>query len=472
MKRLNLIIILFFIMGFYSKTCALEIVYPKTNNVKISSPVTFFIGNDKPESELKINNEKVKIHPSGGFYHVVKLNAGENTFYIENSKGEKLVYNIFRPNTIIQTASNVKPITYDNPIYVEIKNNNSPLRSEPSDSGLNRLQHLERGTQLKVIGEYGKFYKIQLARDDYAWIEKSLTNKSNNQIQTFANIISYTYEKTAEFERYNINLSDKVPYILSEKRGYNLINNKYEAYSKGLDLTVYNVESQPENKFELELNSKEKLFGYDSYYTASNELIITIKKIPQVSDNQPLKNIKVTLDPGHGGSEYGAIGCLGHKEKDINLAIALKAKEYLEKKGAIVSLTRNEDSYLGLYQRVDMSKSFGSDIFISIHSNALPDALAQTYRSGASVYYFYPQSNDLARIMLETLTKELATNNDKVRQESFAVIRNTSSPAILIEVGYMINPEDNSKLITPEFQSKAGQAIANGVEKYINDLSK
>ena len=472
MKRLNLIAILLFILGFVSKTFALEIVYPKANDVKINSPVTFFIGNDKPDSNLTINNEKVKIHPSGGFYHVVKLNSGENIFNVENANGEKQLYRIFRPNFIVQSASTVKPIIYKSPIYVRVKNNNSPLRSEPSDSGLNRLQHLQKGTYLAIIGEYGKFYKTQLARDDYAWIEKSLVINENLQSPVLAKMISYTYENTAAFERYNIKLSDKVPYVLNERVSFEHINNKYEAFSKGLDLTIYNVDSQPENKFELEINSKEKLFGYDSYYTASNELIITIKKIPQVSDNQPLKNIKVTLDPGHGGSEYGAIGCLGHKEKDINLAIALKAKEYLEKKGAIVSLTRNEDFDLGLYQRVEMSKAFDSDIFISIHSNALPDALAQTYRSGTSVYYFYPQSNDLAKIMLETLTKELGTNNDKVRQESFAVIRNTSSPAILIEIGYMINPEDNSKLITPEFQTKAGQAIANGLENYISGLSK
>lgn len=180
--------------------------------------------------------------------------------------------------------------------------------------------------------------------------------------------------------------------------------------------------------------------------------------------------MKITIDPGHGGNEFGAIGCLGDKEKDVNLSISQKLKEKLENAGAKVATTRIDDTAISLTKRVEISQNNKADVFISIHNNALPDFAAKSNRSGSSVYYFYPQSKELANRILDVLTGELCMNNDKVRQESFAVIRNTESPAVLIELGYMINPEDNAKLIDCDFQEKAADAILHGLENYFNEV--
>ena len=233
---------------------------------------------------------------------------------------------------------------------------------------------------------------------------------------------------------------------------------------------VYNVSGFPENKFEFHINRTGKAFGYNTYYKNESELVIEVKNFPKIDSEKSLSNIKITIDPGHGGNEFGAIGCLGDKEKDVNLSISQKLKEKLENAGAKVVMTRMDDTAVSLTKRVEISQNNKADVFISIHNNALPDSAAKSNRNGSSVYYFYPQSKELADRILDTLTCELCMNNDKVRQESFAVIRNTESPAVLIELGYMINPEDNAKLIDCDFQEKAADAILHGLENYFNEV--
>lgn len=463
-------LIIYFIIGITMSAYAADIVYPKLNVVRINSEKTFFIGSETSGNPLTINGEKVNIHKSGGFYHVVNLNIGKNVFVIDNGNPkDKKTYTIIRPN-VKYVSKGANYTSFDTPIVYATAADNVPLRAYPNDDGHNRLQHFQKGVLLYVIGEQGSYYKVKLARDDYAWIEKKYLSKVTFDDYAPASIQSYDYEENSEYKRFAIKLDKKVPFILSENRIFNVIEQKYEPFTKGLDLTLYNVKDLPENKYELHIVNDSYLFGYSAEYSDSNELIITIKKQPKISKSYPLKGLNITLDPGHGGSEYGAIGCLGNKEKDINLAIALKTKEALEKAGANVFITRSDDSEVSLHDRVRYSQEKNSDVFISIHSNALPDSLADSKRSGTSVYYFYPQSNNLARIIQKTLTQNLGLNNDKVRNESFAVIRNTESLSILIEVGYMIVPEDNAKLIDPEFQAKAANAIVRGLEKYFSEI--
>lgn len=451
MKR-RLTYLLTSLLLFSCSSNAMDIVYPKTNNVEINSDSTFFIGNENPKSALTINSQPVDIHSTGGFLYPVNLNEGENLFVISNGVEEK-VYKIIRKK-VLNNSKVIKEISYKHPELYTINSSNVPLRSTPYDYGINRLQHLEKGIPLSVVGEYGDFYKVQLARDDYAWVAKSDVIKSEDAIST-AKIESFIYNEECGKRVFTIKLNKKVPYILSE--------------SSGLDLVVYNVEGYPENKYEFHINKTGELFGYRSYYKNNNELVIEVKNKPCVSKDNLLAGLKITLDAGHGGKELGAIGCLEDKEKDINLSVVLKLKNLLEDAGAVVYLTRENDIEVSLSDRVKFSQGKDSDIFISIHNNALPDSQAFSNRSGSSVFYFYPQSKVLGDKILNSLLS-LGLANDKLRRESFAVVRNTESLAVLVEIGYMINPEDNAKITNEAFQLQAAQAIKQGLENYFNGL--
>lgn len=432
-----------------------DIVYPKSNNVTINSPKTFFIGSENPDSQLTINGESVEIHSSGGFWHTVNLTEGENIFKIDNGKESK-TYTITRNDSNSTPKAQITEKKYNKPIVIVTNENNIPLRSTPVDFGINRLQHLQKGILFNAIGEFGDFYKVQLARDDYAWIAKSSMKELQNKDLKPAKIDSFTYEETPDKRIFKIKLSQKTPYVLYD--------------NNGLDLTVYNVEGCPFNKYEFHINPIGKLFGFNSYYKTDNELVIEVNNAPVIDKNCPLKDIKITLDAGHGGSESGAIGPLGDKEKDINLAITQKLQTKLQEAGAIVYMTRDDDSDVSLSDRVKKSNDNDSQIFLSIHNNALPDSLADRKATGTETYYFYPQSRELAKALLNTITTDLELKNNGAKQQSFAVVRNTNSLAVLLELGYIINPEDNAKLMDECFQDKAAEAIKHGLENYLNGI--
>lgn len=448
-KKSLLFVLIILFLGDISN--GFQIVYPKNQNVTINSDKTFFVGNEKTDRILKINNERVNLHSSGGFKHVVKLNYGQNLFVINNGEDKKK-YRIIRPQPQKTASVLTKPLRYATPIIISVSKDNVPLRSTPVDAGLNRLQHLEKGIEFIAIGEERGFYRVKLGRDGFGFIAKDCANAVDKPIFEYANLkygthLHHKHNKYAEFS-----LDKKVPYTVTDS-------------NSGLDIILYNMDNYIFKSFEDHIEGKP--FGYSSYYNADGVLIVSMKEFPKINFHNPLKGIKITIDAGHGGSEAGAIGCLGHKEKDINLQIAQNLKDKLVLLGAEVFMTRDDDSYVDLYERVNKSNYFDADIFLSIHNNSLPDSKADTDATGTEVYYFYPQSKDLARILAKSISDSTGFKNGGAKGQSFAVIRNTQSIAVLIEVGYMINPDDNSKLINANFQDKISDGIIEGLERYL-----
>ncbi len=429
-----------------------QIVYPKSQNVTIKADKTFFVGNEQTDKVLKINGEIVNLHPSGGFKHVVKLNSGLNTFVIDNGTEQK-TYKITRPQTVVGTNGVVvKPIIYDNPVVIMLSKDNVPLRSTPVDAGLNRLQHLPRGLEFEAIGEERGFYKVKLGRDGFGFVSKDSAVRTDKNKTDYANIRCSTHRHGKNEKFLELFLDRKVPYSVTD-------------IGTGLDISVYNVDNYMSQKYDDFIEGKP--FGYSSYYNTDGALIVSMKEFPKVNPHESLRNIKITIDAGHGGSETGAIGCLGTKEKDVNLQIAQNLRNKLENRGAKVFMTRDDDSYVELNERVEKSNYFGADIFLSIHNNSLSDSMADRDATGTETYYFYPQSKELAKILAKSISDKTGFKNGGQRGKSFAVIRNTQSIAVLIEVGYMINPDDNSKIIDNDFQNKITDGIIVGLERYL-----
>lgn len=456
-NMIRVLLLIFIAFLWCSSVYAAEIVYPKNCKTEINSPVTFFIGNEKKCSNLKINGNLVKVHSSGGFKHSVDLNYGQNEFIIQ-SDCDKKVYKIFRPYPKKEEPATAKFINYNTSKIGVTKQNNIPLRSTPStESSYNRLEHLQAGIVLNIAGEYKDFYKVKLARDDFGWILKDYVEIPDlNSNDTQALITEQKFSDSENLLTYKFKTTQKIPYILSET-------------NHGFDLTIYelNPETYPLGKYEMSIPLSGKKFGYKSYYNSGNELVIEIKK-PKAA----LKDLTVTIDAGHGGSEYGAIGCLGTKEKDINLQIAQKIEQRLKSRGINTHLTRNSDKNIGLYERVEFTNKNNSDIFISIHNNALPDQLAKMDVSGVTVYYYYPQAKKLSQNLADSIANSANIQNNGTKAQSFAVIRNPEAISVLVEVAYLITPEDNANLINENFQNKVADAIMKGLENYINDIQK
>ena len=181
----------------------------------------------------------------------------------------------------------------------------------------------------------------------------------------------------------------------------------------------------------------------------------------------------VTIDPGHGGSDPGAIGKnIGLKEKDLTLDIAKQVSEILISNGAKVTMTRSTDKLVGLYEIADIANAAKTDVFVSIHINSS----TKPSTTGTSTYIHrstdaqggsrIKESNTLAQCVQSELIKSLGLRDIGVEKADFVVLRATNMPAVLVEVAFISNQQEEQLLNSPSFCKKTAEAIASGIGVY------
>lgn len=444
MKKLFLLLLL---LSLGNGCFAFDIVYPKRKDVTVNAKSTFFIGSTS--EPIKINGQDVPTNQAGAFAYVVNLNDGQNTFTVE-SQYDRQIYVITKPVIKSGCSTPAQFIQYQEMKKVSVTTDGAPLRSTPIDAGINRMAHLQRDIILQTDGEKSGFYRVVLGKDKYGWISKSNVKMCDDNTFEHAEVKGYDYEDSKEYFTFIFHLTRPVPFEIIE--------------GDPLLIKFFNIKDD----YEMDFPTKEalggrNLAGYSGRYEG-NDFILKIRKPPVIK--RKLHGLTVTVDAGHGGYEVGSTSCLKDLEKDINLAIAKELELELKKRGAKVVMTRDDDTYVGLKDRVEKANEHDSTVFLSIHGNALPDGLDPNKSSGTSIYYYYEQAKPLAQELINTMTAELGINNDKVRQGSLAVVRNTNALSLLIEVAYMINPDDSVMLSDKEFQKNCAKAIADGLEKY------
>lgn len=173
---------------------------------------------------------------------------------------------------------------------------------------------------------------------------------------------------------------------------------------------------------------------------------------------------KVVLDPGHGGSDPGALGTMGFHEKHLVLAITLKVGNILNKNGVETIYTRKDDTYLTLQKRCDISNNARPNYFVSIHANSFTSPSA----NGIETFYFAGNTDGqrLAKAVQDELIKETGRYNRGVKSSSgLYVLKNTNATSVLVETSFLSNPEEQKLLITDSYQNKLAKAISTGILK-------
>jgi N-acetylmuramoyl-L-alanine amidase len=197
-------------------------------------------------------------------------------------------------------------------------------------------------------------------------------------------------------------------------------------------------------------------------------LVLTLRHPPQVpSQTGELRGVKILIDPGHGGKESGAVGPTGYPEKAINLLISRQLAEKLRAKGAQVHLTRTTDEFVSLGDRVAQIEQVQPAIALSIHYNALPDSGDPNVKKGISAFWFQPQSQGLANFLQQYLVQNLNRPDDGVYFNSLALVRPAIAPAVLLELGYMINPQEFEWITDRQSQTALVEALADGVTAWL-----
>ena len=208
-----------------------------------------------------------------------------------------------------------------------------------------------------------------------------------------------------------------------------------------------------------------------------------------VKDASKDKNTKrsIFLDPGHGGSDPGAISG-GVREKDLTLSVYNKVSSKLASLGYTVLTSRNVDKDVDLVDRADQANKANADMLLSIHFNAGGRGIAR----GIETYYYQAtadrvpkinkenhnnperleRSRKLANKVQQNLLYQTGANDRGVKRASFTVLRETSIPSILVELGFIDNPEERNKIKTNEYQERLANGIVDGIVEYYKQVIK
>ena len=189
--------------------------------------------------------------------------------------------------------------------------------------------------------------------------------------------------------------------------------------------------------------------------------------VPGVEENKPdtefpeQEKYTVVLDAGHGGEDGGTVEQTA-MEKEINLAVVLKMRELLENQGICVVLTREQDIFIKLEERVRVANGEKADLFVSIHCNyyekdSLIYGLECYYCKGAEDGKYY------AERILDTIEKSGEIVSRNAKPSGYYILKNTTVPAVLVETGYLSNYNERNQLISGEYQGKLAQELVEGI---------
>ncbi|MBW4582740.1 MAG: N-acetylmuramoyl-L-alanine amidase [Tildeniella nuda ZEHNDER 1965/U140] len=182
----------------------------------------------------------------------------------------------------------------------------------------------------------------------------------------------------------------------------------------------------------------------------------------------PLSGTKILLDPGHGGAEdLGSRGPTGYAEKSVALLMAKLVRDRLQQRGATVYLTRETDVDVPLQDRVAMIEKVQPTLALSLHYNALPDNGDAMKTKGVSTFWYNTQAHSLAIFLHNYLTKTLKRSSYGVFWDNLALTRPTTTPSVLLELGFMINPDEFEWITNPKEQQRLATAIADGITAWL-----
>ena len=281
----------------------------------------------------------------------------------------------------------------------------------------------------------------------------SIQENPNNKYQLIFNIEDAQISNISRQEKLDGNIAKKV--FLQEKKDtvqgkiylQEEVNNNYKIYSlgkKGIAIDIFN----------------------------------SVVNTPVASD-VALSNVKnkiITIDPGHGGSDSGAVGPNGYTEKEGTFAISQKVASILNQSGAKVVMTRDSDVDVygpnasarnELQARVDVGNNANSDIFVSIHCNAFVNPAAngtQTFYYGSSY-----QGQRLAQTIQEKMIEANGLRDRGISTCNFYVVKHSYMPAVLIETAFITNYDEEALLSDDEWQTTMAKAIAEGINEYFSN---
>ncbi|MHC5768481.1 MAG: N-acetylmuramoyl-L-alanine amidase [Nostoc sp.] len=338
-----------------------------------------------------------------------------------------------------------------------------------------RLTPLPKGTRATVTGREGEWLRL-----DYgAWINSKETRILPGAVPPQTIIRSVGYRQLPSATEIVFPLQVPVPVSVQQSE-------------QTLALTLYNTTAQTDiirlddnpliNRLDWQQEApgqvkytfnlkKAQQWGYKLRYDGTT-LVLALRHPPKIGNTRrkSLANFKIVLDPGHGGKESGASGPTGYLEKDVNLVVSKLLRDELLKRGATVVMTREDDKEVSLVERQAIISQEEPAIAISIHHNSLPDNGDAEKIKGFGAFWYQPQAHNLAIFLHNYVVKKLGKPSYGVYWDNLALTRPTAAPSVLLELGFMSNPDEFEQIVNPKEQKKTANAIAQGITEWVRSV--
>ncbi|MBC7887917.1 MAG: N-acetylmuramoyl-L-alanine amidase [Ferruginibacter sp.] len=335
-----------------------------------------------------------------------------------------------------------------------------------------KIGYLDSNIVLKIAGKVGSHYKVQLAKTRTAYIPDELVELMPKGTFTPESLTSnWTVYGDDKYDYVKCGLFARLPYqsfqlvdpsrIVVDIFGATNNTNWITQLETAKEIKHVYYEQKEDDVFRIIIELKHaQHWGHQLYY-AGNSLVIKIKHQPE---NLSLKNLTIAVDAGHGGTNTGAVGPTGVLEKELTLAVSLKLQKALEKEGASVIMTRTKEQFFDNKERILFYRDSLPDLLLSIHLNSSEDPIRV---GGTGTFYRYVGFKNLSlniyRRILELGLREYGNTGSF----NFMLNSPTEYPNALVETLFLSNPEEEMKILDPEFQQQMVEKIVSGIKDFL-----
>ena len=397
-------------------------------------------------------------------------------------------------------------------VSVTITGNVVNVREKP-DISSSVITQIKKGQTFLVKDQVNDWYEISLSTGKSGWIanwlaEKQTANKSMKIGTVSANALNVRSDASLNGPVIGKLAKGEKVSIISEKNGWSkisfksgvawvsstyinssseVISDQKSSASKGQYVTILNdgtnIREKPALKSKIisTASSKEqyKVTGqdgdwYEIEYTNGKAGYVAswIVSLSGGSEKQSrnisqkgIANKVIVIDPGHGGRDQGAKGTNGSLEKDLTMKTAALLAQKIKASGATVVLTRNNDDYRSLQSRTAKASAMGADAFISLHYDSIDDKSIH----GHTTYYYHAYEKEMAETINKHIGSAVKLKDRGVRYGNYYVLRDNHRPSILLELGYLSNPNEEGVIATNKYRETVTTAIFNGLAEYFSN---
>jgi len=376
-------------------------------------------------------------------------------------------------------------------IVAEVNSVMAGLYNAPTGDG-NIAANLNRGTRVALCGEYQNGRALLEDRDVYIPLADITILTGKQEAQQYYD--SFELRKTEKGEELvlgrglnaayptlengllTITLADTV--VQGADNGLTIIQvdpadlSKSSVQSPSGLFSLITAQNNPDGSatFAFHLLPGVTLSGWDAFVNQDGQAVLYCQRMPSLSHQyaKPLQGITIMVDPGHGGGDIGAPGAAGAggpSEATVNLALAHMLRYRLQQLGAQVIMTRTDDSGSTIYDRYELGQQLRPDLYIAVHHNSLAvhrDANEIFFTTG---YYFYPQSEQLAKAAVEETHRRTGRDMLEASYAAYYVTRMTYAPSVLFETGFVSNPAEQQDCCDSYTIYQTACALADAIQQ-------